>query len=288
MSRSRSRYVVVLLLWLFSSELLADYPIEIIDLKHQTVDQMIPLITPFLGKGDTVTGIRGQLIVKTAPENLSQILKIVDSFDRASRQLMIYVAQGDRLQASRSRAHANVDVDVGDHGNLTIGNPPSTRRGVNVYGDGVSVSVDSQQRVLDDDITQRVRATEGMPAFIATGVALPIPVESRQGIARGSRITYGYGDASSGFYVVPQIHGQMVTLQINPRRQQPGAGHSIQIQEVSTQVTGRVGEWIELGSTTTVGSGEQNSILGRGSQQHSAYQPIRVMVQVLDEGKPGR
>jgi hypothetical protein len=75
------KYVLAALLILVSGAW-ADWPLEIIPLKHQTVDQILPMLKPFAGPDSTVTGMNGQLVIKASPENPAQLKQIIRHFYR--------------------------------------------------------------------------------------------------------------------------------------------------------------------------------------------------------------
>ena len=56
----------------------------------------------------------------------------------------------------------------------------------------------------------------------------------------------------SGFYVLPRIQGDNVTLLISPKlsRVSPNQAATFDIQNVETTASGRLGEWIPIGGAT--------------------------------------
>jgi hypothetical protein len=76
-----------------------------------------------------------------------------------------------------------------------------------------------------------------------------------------------YRDAASGFYVLPRLSGNRVTLEISQQRETlaRGAAGAASVQGLVTTVSGRIGEWIEIGSTERDASSQQSALLGRSS-----------------------
>ena len=268
---SRHLFTVLLLL-LISLTAEADYPIEIISLKHQTVEQILPMLRPFVSTGGTVTGMNGQLIIKTSPENLTQLRQIVEKFDRRPRQLRIIVQQGDGGSYSRRGVGVNGTVPVGERGSVSIGKPDR---------DGLNVHIQNQNKTWSTDADRYVRATEGMPAFIQTGHSVPVATGYTDAWGR-YRWERSYHDVTSGFYVTPWINGDRVTLEISPFRGQltnrPG---TFRIQQVDTRVTGKLGEWISIGGVNVEGQGSRQGLSGYGSTITSSRQPVSVKVELL-------
>jgi type II secretory pathway component GspD/PulD (secretin) len=58
-----------------------------------------------------------------------------------------------------------------------------------------------------------------------------------------------YKEIGTGFYVVPRLSGDRVVLDISPQKERLAGGteQNIETQRVRTTVSGRLGEWIELG-----------------------------------------
>ena len=257
---------LVLLVWLVRAA--ADYPLEIIPLQHQTVEQMLPQLQPFVETGGTVTGMNGQLIIRTSPENLSQLRAIIRKFDRAPRQLRIAVRQGGatRLQHRSMGAEGTLQ---GERGSLTIGRP----------ADGINVHLDERNRNYSTDAERYVRATEGMPTFIQSGLSVPLTIG---GIDPWGRpwVQQQYHDATSGFYVTPWVSGDRVTLEIAPFRTEPAGAGTFRVQNIETRVTGRLGEWIPIGGTELRRSDDQRGISSYQTGSVQSQQPVEVKVEL--------
>ena len=156
-----------------------------------------------------------------------------------------------------------------------------------------TLSIKSRARVrIHDESGRRTRNTgqtvqglEGRPAFIASGLKIPLQdVEryNRYGQLHERTVTRRY-DASSGFYVVPRLSGEYVTLEIHQRDDRPGMRRGvIDTQRSNTVVRCRLGEWISLGCVNTHSRGDEGG-LGRSQSTHgSVDQQIDVRVDCLD------
>ena len=49
----------------------AQYALEIIPLRHRTVEQVLPVLQPLVEPGATLSGTRGQLFVRASPANVA-------------------------------------------------------------------------------------------------------------------------------------------------------------------------------------------------------------------------
>ena len=65
------RIFMFFLFALVSGFLHAGYPLEIIEMKARSVEEMIPIIRPLVEPDGTVTGMQNQLIIRTSPERLT-------------------------------------------------------------------------------------------------------------------------------------------------------------------------------------------------------------------------
>src|SRR5687768_8065078 len=90
----------ILLLVLLAPYAYGQHALEIIPLRHRTVDQVLPALRPLLESGGTLTGQANQLIVRTSPENLAELRRALDVIDRPQRRLQISVRFDDRADAS--------------------------------------------------------------------------------------------------------------------------------------------------------------------------------------------
>jgi len=261
--------------------------LEVIELKHRMTDDVIEILRPMVVPGGTVTGMNNQLIVKTTPANLAEIKTILDSLDRSPRRLMISVKQdvGGQIQSreqSVSGRYSTGDVTVG------AGDTRRSRDGLIISGrdeDGNEIRYRAQDSTsyTDDIGTYTVQATEGYPAYINVGQS--VPVQSRTGVITpggGIVISEGteYVDAGSGFYVMPRLSGNQVTLLIAPKltRVSPGKAPVFDVQNVETTASGQLGEWIELGGLNQQFSDSNRRILSSSSARGSEVRSIYVKV----------
>ena len=255
--------------------------LEVIALKHRTAEEVIPILTPMLAREGTLSGLRGQLIVRTTPQNLQELRQVLLAVDVAARRLQITVAQELASEGTRRGA----DVALRTDSNLRLTTPGAT----GPSRDGVEVRVLDARSVDNLRVMQTVQVLDGGSAYIQTGQSVPVV---SQGVTRtvvGGRVveqvTSGveYRGATTGFYVLPRISGDRVTLDLSQHRDAlmrhvPGM---IDTQRVVTTVTGRLGEWLELGTISESRSNERNAPLGRSASTQSDSRNILVKVEEL-------
>ena len=260
--------LLLLSLLAYHSILLAADPMEIIELKARPVEEVIPIIKPLVEPNGTVTGMNNQLIIRATPEQISEVKRILDSIDRPARKLIIYVRQGATYDLDRNGIRADINAKLGKHSSITTGQrvTPGTAR--------VMVRSSSTNSQLDS--TQHIQTLEGKPAFIATGASVPINEQTTiiAGGAIQQQNSVSYRDVTTGFYVVPYINGDQVTLSISPHMQRQGSIHgTYDITSANTSVRGSLGEWISIGgiaeSVDRSSSGIVRNAQTSGHNQHS-------------------
>ena len=223
------RSVLAVALACLAPLLWAQQALEIIPLKHRTVDQVLPVLRPLLEPGATLSGSRGQLLLRASAANVAEIRRALDAIDRPSRRLQISV----RLDEARESERRDIRASG------TISN----------RGASASVSAEEARRAAAERVDQRLQVLEGSHAFIFTGQSAP-----RRDFIQ---------ETASGFEVTPRLTGDRVLLEIAQQRETPGPRGSVQGQRLTTSVSGRLGEWIEIG-------GAASSAISDGTREAAA------------------
>jgi len=262
--------------------------LEVIPLHYRMAEEIIPIIQPLLAREGSVSGFQGQLIVRTTPANLEEIKRILASLDTAPRQLVITVRQETGVERSRSSAEVSGSVG-GDHGRVTIPGSGGTRGGNVVLRDGddpLRVNVLEGTSSETDRSEQTVRVMEGREAFVRIGQSVPVRERQVQRTVVGGRVVEQvvegaqYRDVASGFYVLPRVSGDRVTLDVSSQREslsRRSAGN-VNVQSLVTTVSGRLGEWMEIGGVGQDASGRQAVLLGRSAT--ASRDSRRVLIKV--------
>ena len=259
-----------------------------IPLRYRTAPEVIPILQPMLAGEGSLSGFQGQLVVRTTPANLEEIKRILASLDTAPRQLVITVRQD--VEAGRSSSAAEVSGSVGgDHGRVTVPGGRDTRGGNVVLRDGddaVRLHVLEGTGSQRDRSTQSVRVMEGREAYLRIGDAAPVRERQVQRSVVGGRVveqvveSTQYRDAADGIYVLPRVSGDRVTLDISTQRESLSRSvhGGVNVQDLVTTVSGRLGEWMEIGGIGRDASGQQSVLLGRTTT--AARDSRRVLVKV--------
>jgi len=231
---------------LFAGPAAGQGSLEIIPLRHRTVDQVLPALRPLMEPGATLSGQGTQLIVRTSPANLAEIRRALDEIDRPLRRLQISVRFDDALDSASQGVETSGRI---------------TNRGSNV-----EVRVQDRQGTATERVDQRVQVLEGGRAFISTGRSTPIYDGSV------------FRETSSGFDAIPRLAGGGVLVEIAQRRETLARD-----QALSTTVSGRLGEWLEIGGALESASRDDSAILSARASRSS--RSGRVWIKV-DEVRP--
>lgn len=253
--------LAITLLW--AVQAMAQYALEIIPLRHSTVDQVLPALRPLLDAGGTLGGQSGQLFVRTSPANLAELKQALQAIDRPSRRLQILVRFEDAAQS------ANRDLSAGG----TISN----------RGSQIELRARDARSGFDERIDQRVQVVEGGSAWISTGQSRTLPqrqtIRTPGGVV--SQETFVVQEASTGFAVTPRVSGQTVQLEIAPQREAFGPRGTVQAQRSLTTASGRLGEWFELGGLATSAARDERGVATSAQSRSTESRRVWVKVEEL-------
>lgn len=233
------------LVWLFLAwPALAQSDMEVIPLRHQTVDQVLPALLPLVEPGGTLTGMDNQLFLRASRRNREDIKRALAAIDVAARRLVIHVSSTRGMDESRRGGAVSGEIVIG-----------GSRRGE------ANGRVWDSRSTRSESGTQMVQTVSGGRAWIQVGRSLPVPMRQIVVGPGGAVATDSvvYRDIGQGFYAEPRVNGERVTIDISQQADAPGSYGSVQSQRLTTTVSGRLGEWIALG-----GSGSQARENGGG------------------------
>jgi hypothetical protein len=257
----------------------ADYPIEVIELRARTLDEVLPVVRPLVGPDATVTGMGSQLIIQASPAQVQAVRKLLAKIDRPPKRLLISVSSAGDVSDSSAGYAGSADIRIGQ-GQVGI-HSAGPRIGNRQARIGIQDSDSRRTRSTG----QQVQALEGRPAFISAGTRFSVHERGTyvlNGVPYRSDVTRLQA-AGSGFYVVPRLSGDYVTLEIQQRDDRfAGAGGRIDTQRASTTVRGRLGEWIDLGGIDSAGSGSRSGLGYSNRSRQVANRQVRVKVECLD------
>lgn len=227
--------------------------LEVITLKVRSAEQVIPLLEPLLAPGATISGLQNRIILRTTPQNLAELRGVVDQVDGMPRRLAISVRQD--AGAGTMRSEAGVSGTAGnDRARVTL--PDAGGQGARVEirrgDDRAEIRAQQSQAAASGRGVQTVQVLEGNEAYIGLGQSVPVRSRTVVQGPQGNRIseTVEYRNVETGFLAKARVRGDRVTVSIRIRRDSAaaaGAG-STAVQGVETVLSGRLGEWLEVGA----------------------------------------
>jgi len=270
----RKRLFFLLLFYTLCSSFAAaeESAIEVIPVFNRPASEIQPLLEPLLEKEDRVIADGSNLLVRTTPDRMPEIISFIKKLDAPLNNLIISVLQS--RQATAEELNAAIRARL--HGS---GHDPSTTTGsISVY------SYQTQEHNANDNL-QTIRTLEGKPAYIKTGNSYP--VQNYQNYSSGNGY-YGasssteFIDATTGFEVTPRLSGQQVLLDVSPWSDTFNSQGQIQTQEVQSTLKVNLGEWIELGGVNESSQSSGNRTPGRSWQTNDNRLHILIKVDRSD------
>ena len=222
----------------------AETVIEVIPLFNRPASEVVPLLSPLLEETDRVIADGTNLLVKTRPERLGEIIMFVDELDTPLNNLIITVIQSRHTTADELNAAARVNLKI----------PRNNRLKSSGTITGHYYQTEDQN---SNESTQTIRTLEGNTAHIAAGKTYPI-----QNV---QIYNYGYGypavsattefiDTTTGFAVTPKLveenpslEKQQVILDVSPWTENVNTRGQIETQNAQSTIKINLGEWVELG-----------------------------------------
>lgn len=280
------RIVIVCVLALLAGAAQAQQQLEIINLKGRTADQVLPQLRPFVEPGGAISGMNNQIFIRASDANRRQIRELLAAIDRPPRRLVISVRQ-DADSTSIARG-GEVSGSVGsdrvriESGRTVVGGAGVTvRRGDDV----VRGQVYDSRNAGSERVSQQVQVVEGGRAYINVGTSVPVPLRQVVLAPGGAIVSESvvYRDLGTGFYAEPHVSGDLVTLTISPTHDTPGSygPGSANVQRLSTTVSARLGEWMQIGGSVQEESSDRDGALRHSTRRGSTGRSVMLKVEEL-------
>ena len=264
----------------------AQQQLEIINLKSRTADQVLPQLRPFIEPGGALSGMNNQIFIRASDANRRQIKELLAALDRPPRRLLISVRQD--ADSTASARGGEVSGSVGSD-RVRI----ESRRTI-VGGAGVTVrsgddvlrgQVYDSRSAGSERVSQQVQVVEGGRAYINVGTSVPVPLRQVVLTPGGAIVsdTVVYRDLGTGFTAEPQLSGDLVTLTISPTHDTPGSAGpgSANVQRLTTTVSARLGEWMQIGGSVQEESSDRDGALRYSTRRGGSGRTVQLKVEEL-------
>jgi type II secretory pathway component GspD/PulD (secretin) len=263
-----SNIVFIVFLLQCSVTLAETTSIKIIELHSRTSTEIIPILKPLMDNNTAITGTGYQLIIRATPSKMAEIKGLLDKLDKTPLSLMISVKHGTNLNLEALNASISGQAKIGDDATIETGNNK-------ISADGrtrIKIKIGQTVSRNNETSTSQIRVLEGNIAHIQTGKAIPLP--ERTVITNGNNVvtqdSVRYRDVTSGFYALPRVRGQMVTIDISPKKESLSkhGGGIINTQSMHTSVRGELGKWIDIGGVNEESRQESSGIIYKTRQRN--------------------
>jgi len=265
------KVILVAALFIFSGASFAADRIEVIQLQGRSADEIIPIIEPLLEPGTGISSQGYKLIISGSEKTIQQVHDLVRQLDSPPKQLTISLRRGGVSSASRNELSASGTIRSGD-------------ARVSVNGGGpAKIRLHETRRSIDDDSIRRINVTEGRQAFIQTGQLVPVGERRIDQFGRESN-TVRYANRTSGFYVVPRVSGEHVSLDVvqnNVSLNRHGK-QTFNTQHTGTTLRGKLGEWISIGGVTQQSRQSRSGTLHSTHRDSSSESQLHIKVDVVN------
>lgn len=278
------------------------YELEVISLKHRSAEELLPVIRPLLADDEMVSGMNYQLILRASPRSVEQIKRLLTGMDTLPRRLKITVMQDVDSETVARLTEFSGSVRLGRNARLSVPGNDGANVGTGQGQDGLNARIISTRSLEEDHKTQQLQVTEGGRARITTGQNVAVPVRQVVQTPWGTQVidTTEYRDVASGFYVVPRLNGDRVTLEIstqndslapnrniNTPRGYPATGYpnnypATRVQNTSSVVSGRLGEWINIGGLGQQSNADNSTFTSRGTSRLNEQRNVLIKVEEVE------
>lgn len=256
---------------------------RVIQLRHRTASDVIPLIRPLLAPDDALTGTDYRLIIRTSDRNLKEIERLLEQLDVAQRQLRITVEQGSAGDRETTSHSVTGEARIGDKARVILPGKPPENGGLIVKKDGLRYSTVRRTSTTSNANTQTLLTMDGQRAYIRIGQSVP-HVKKILALSRRQLVVVQgieYQDVTTGFDVLPRVRGDRVLVEITPRLsslRNPATGLA-DFQELSTTVETNLGEWLDLGEILGNRGEVQRAILESAATTSGERRTVRLKIE---------
>lgn len=235
-------YLTLVIYLCLTLQAVAASEFKIIPLQHRFAEEILPAIKPLVGVNGTATTMQNNLIIRTSPENMAEIEKVINTLDTTRQNLKITVSRNKNSLTEQNSAEISARKRIG---NVAI----ETGKMHNIIRNGAALDIKNHQSKSQINNSQFIQVLDGEQAFISVGQSIPYTQEWVSLTHRyiGIQYTTEFIDINTGFAVRPKSIGKQVEVEITPRFSQLNRVGVIDFDMLTTIVRTNRGEWINLG-----------------------------------------
>ena len=234
--------------------------LTIIELRHRSVEELIPVLQPLLKPETALSGADYRLLARGDAAEIARIREALAVLDRAPKQLLITARY-----ATRSEMAAQRDAIAARIGNAGVQATIATGR--------------DSERTSGEHVSS-LRMLEGQAAYIANGVSVPIVSAGVDARGRVGAVVERR-ELASGLRVQPRVNGDAVILEISAQQERLQSADAIAVQRVNTSVSGRLDEWLAVAGADETSRSRSTGIGARRIETASDARELWIKVELI-------
>ncbi len=287
--QTASRLLLLLLCLAFIPPGATADELHLIELRHRTAEELLPILSPVVPAHEALTGRGHQLIHRGSPQTRRQLEQLLARLDVGAQSLTLTIRQTSVQDAERTRYTVSGAASAGGNTRVTVTRPPAAGHepgaSITVGGDSGHLRVDASARTTraQGESVQTLRVRDGARAHIRIGQSVPhvrtilAMTNNQTVISQGVELQ----DVTTGFDVLPRARGDQILLEITPRLSSlasPGIG-LVNFSELRTTVMVKRGEWVDLGQLGGTGREVRRALLDSASQREDGRRTVLLRVE---------
>lgn len=236
---------------------------EVISLDFRMGSELLPVAQSVVGDRGRVNAQGNQLIVNAPSEVITELRQALEQLDSEPTRLLITV-DTQATTSGQDRAYSVSGEAGGSRDNAQV---RIIRHSTQGSGAGV----------------QQIQVSEGYPAFIQVGESVPLTATGTDVYGQPYQQTE-YRDVMRGFYATTTVNGDRVQISISTvnDRLSTSRPDTVEMQRSETRVTGRLGEWITVGSHSETNATDSREPVRRYSTSGASDSTVRLKIDRLD------
>jgi hypothetical protein len=221
--------------------------LEKIELQHNLAQDIIPLVKPFLVENASISAEDYTIILKTTPENMQQVKKLIHDLDIPSKQLQISVSLDPQvilqtLVTNKTQQAPQADITTDE--NKSAVNPSAD-------ADKSLIYKTTGREVIPG--IQIIKVLQNRWSMIRTGQTIPVMKRIRNPDGTVTE-SISHQQVNQGLRIKLQLSGQAVTLYVQPfyeAESQTGPGTKLYYKQEKV-AHAMLGNWFGLEATSGV------------------------------------